>query len=458
MSIDVYLVLLIHGLWGNPSHLSAAKEELQAAWKGEVDWRNISGSAEDPVILEGQKDENSREELVIMIASGMTSQLTYDGVDVCASRVAWELDQKVDELKQSGKNVIKFSVTGYSLGGLVARYLVGLLHSRKPSFFDIHKPVSFATLSTPHYGIPKYNTFLSTVLCWLGARIMSRSGEQLYVVDMYSPEDPRPLLEIMADPRSVFFQGLEKFERLSIFASAVNDDSVPYPSAAIETLDHFAQWERQGIAVDTDSAGIIKSWSKDGTEVKYVERSWSDRFGTLPPVLRYRFPFNYLILFLFPVMLPLIIILILARQSLDSSRSKRRLQQLAKTSNPAEYQPTSASGLSIQKLREIIRHIERELESDLIQNAEGPSFETIKTKVPPQEVTIKVQLKDSQLRMAYWLNTLPLRKYLSWWPEVANAHATAIVRDPHLFPAHERGRGMLKLWAKVVLGQNTADS
>ncbi|WVN89199.1 uncharacterized protein L203_104416 [Cryptococcus depauperatus CBS 7841] len=402
MSIDVYLVLLIHGLWGNPSHLSAAKEELQAAWKGEVDWRSISGSAEDPVILEGLEDENSREELVIMIASGMTSQLTYDGVDVCASRVAWELDQKVDELKQSGKSVIKFSVTGYSLGGLVARYL--------------------------HYGIPKYNTFLSTVLCWLGARIMSRSGEQLYVVDMYSPEDPRPLLEIMADPRSVFFQGLEKFERLSIFASAVNDDSVPYPSAAIETLDHFAQWERQGISVDTDSAGIIKSWSKDGTEVKYVERSWSDRFGTLPPVLRYRFPFNYLILFLFPVMLPLIIILILARQSLDSSRSKRRLQQLAKTSNPAEYQPTSASGLSIQKLREIIRHIERELESDLIQNAEGPSFETIKTKVTPQEVTIKVQLKDSQLRMAYWLNTLPLRKYLSWWPEVANAHATAIVR------------------------------
>jgi len=31
------------------------------------------------------------EELVILIAGGMTSQLTYDGIDVCASRVAFEV-------------------------------------------------------------------------------------------------------------------------------------------------------------------------------------------------------------------------------------------------------------------------------------------------------------------------------------------------------------------------------
>lgn len=29
--------------------------------------------------------------MVILIAGGMTSQLTYDGIDVCASRVAWEV-------------------------------------------------------------------------------------------------------------------------------------------------------------------------------------------------------------------------------------------------------------------------------------------------------------------------------------------------------------------------------
>ena len=57
---------------------------------------------------------------------------------------------------------------------VVARYLVGLLHSRTPSFFEQHHPVSFSTIATPvslillvliarrraeeqHLGIPKYS-------------------------------------------------------------------------------------------------------------------------------------------------------------------------------------------------------------------------------------------------------------------------------------------------------------
>jgi len=31
------------------------------------------------------------EDLVVVVAQGMTANLTYDGVDVCASRVAWEV-------------------------------------------------------------------------------------------------------------------------------------------------------------------------------------------------------------------------------------------------------------------------------------------------------------------------------------------------------------------------------
>lgn len=99
---------------------------------------------------------------------------------------------------------------------------------------------------------------------------MSRSGEQLYVVDKYSEDDPRPLLEIMADPRtsfssfpvsflpflfsavwkmksqlmkdqagSVFFHGLEKFERLSLFAAAyvsIVPQPSPKPSPKLTTL------------------------------------------------------------------------------------------------------------------------------------------------------------------------------------------------------------------------------
>lgn len=97
-----------------------AKEELEAAWvaahpaqvhavRADAD-SQVSGPAEDPVITKtlkvspspssssshaqshaGLEEDGDGEELVIMIAGGMTSQLTYDGIDVCASRVAWEV-------------------------------------------------------------------------------------------------------------------------------------------------------------------------------------------------------------------------------------------------------------------------------------------------------------------------------------------------------------------------------
>lgn len=44
------------------------------------------------------------------------------------------------------------------------------------------------------------DTFLSSLVAWFGGRLLSRTGEQIYLVDSYSDADTRPLLEVMADP------------------------------------------------------------------------------------------------------------------------------------------------------------------------------------------------------------------------------------------------------------------
>ncbi|KAK8846827.1 hypothetical protein IAR55_005915 [Kwoniella newhampshirensis] len=291
MSVSqAHLIVLIHGLW----------EELETTWHGTRTDQEVSGAFEDPTVI--TELEKGVEKVVIMVAGGMTSQLTYDGVDVCASRVAWEVDQKVAALESQGDRVVKFSVMGYSLGGLV----------------------------------------------WDSAL-------------------------------------------------HINDNTTPYPTAAIEIVDHFVQWEEQGIEVDADEAGVIRTCRKLKQEKKVANKKLTSYIGTLPPVLRYRFPYNY---------------------------------ELAHTSSTGAQSPIpSASGLSIQGLRDAIRRIERELESDLIESADTPDvFTVVKMPIQPQEVTIKVRPKDSQLRMALWLNALPLKKYVTWWPEIANAHATIIVR------------------------------
>lgn len=152
-SSNVHLVILIHGLWGelllasswrcdeipmrynvlmigSPAHLAAAKHELESTWIASHGGTNgdegvdqhvreetsHTGPSEDPVIATEISVEDANvggqdrpldgghnpeavggdatgdgEELVVVIAGGMTSQLTYDGVDVCASRVMWEV-------------------------------------------------------------------------------------------------------------------------------------------------------------------------------------------------------------------------------------------------------------------------------------------------------------------------------------------------------------------------------
>lgn len=88
---------------------------------------------------------------------------------------------------------------------------------------------------------------------------------------------------------------------------------MPYPTAAIETIDHFAQWQDQRLIVDYNDAGIIRSWSREQQDYpvdekekekekekgkekargRVVKKRLKTYIGTLPPVLRYRFPFNY---------------------------------------------------------------------------------------------------------------------------------------------------------------------
>lgn len=73
------------------------------------------------------------------------------------------------------------------------------------------------------------DTVISTFLCWAGSKLLSRSGEQLYVADRYSDQDPRPLLEILADPSErlsrsadaelVFRDALDRFKTIHIFAN-----------------------------------------------------------------------------------------------------------------------------------------------------------------------------------------------------------------------------------------------
>ena len=55
------------------------------------------------------------------------------------SQCRQEIEEEVEKLARTGQEIKRFSLIGYSLGGLVARYAVGLLDSK--GFFEKITPV-----------------------------------------------------------------------------------------------------------------------------------------------------------------------------------------------------------------------------------------------------------------------------------------------------------------------------
>jgi hypothetical protein len=116
----------MHGMWGNPAHLAEAsrfiREKADSRTKQETDGEYI--------------------ELEVLVAHANQNGSTYDGIDWGGERIADEVsairpvlesplsrDQIMEHIekleKDSKKKVTKFSVLGYSLGGLLGRYVIG---------------------------------------------------------------------------------------------------------------------------------------------------------------------------------------------------------------------------------------------------------------------------------------------------------------------------------------------
>lgn len=120
-----HLCVIIHGLWGNSKHLDYVAKSLQK--------------------------EHGEDELIVYSAKRNTGSLTYDGIEIGAERVTKEIEEVLEQLTRDGHSITKFSVVGYSLGGLVARYVIGLLWNKR--FFDKISPINFTTFATPHLGV-----------------------------------------------------------------------------------------------------------------------------------------------------------------------------------------------------------------------------------------------------------------------------------------------------------------
>ncbi|KAJ7115950.1 putative serine esterase-domain-containing protein [Mycena epipterygia] len=421
MPSEIHLLVLVHGMWGNISHLA----ELN---------RIIKETIHDPA-------------LHVLRAEANQEDVTYDGIDWGGERVAEEIVNEVKKLEEEGCIVTRFSITGYSLGGLVARYVVGILRQR--GFFNNVTPANFSTIATPHLGLPRYPSLFSSLASVLGPKLLSRTGEQFYCVDKWSARG-RPLIEVMADSDRIFYQALAAFETIRIYANSVNDTTVPYVTAAIEVDDVFVDRATNGLEIELDPkyAPLIKAYTlppvppPPALKPMVLSPSWFRELKparpVLPPVLQFRFPFNLVVYTMLPLLIPTVISLIIIRLSLAARSSRARIRLL------------ESDASNTQKLRHVLAQLEKQVEDavvDLIDDDAGgeplsdPERALAKCK---QEQPV---LTPMQRRIAASLNRLPLKKERAYFPSARNSHAVIICRDVTRFEAHRAGEGVLRHWA-----------
>ncbi|KAG9080613.1 hypothetical protein FRC06_006356 [Ceratobasidium sp. 370] len=341
---DVHFVACVHGMWGVPAHLSSLEN----------------------TILEKFAEGKEGPELVTLRIRTNADSFTYDGLDWGAERAVKEIYEKIGEIEKDGsRKVTRFSIVGYSLGGLISRYAIGILYQR--GFFKTVKPVNFTTFATPHIGLPRFRGFIGRTMYTLGPLMLSRTGRQFYCVDndIWSPDakEGRPLLEVMSEKNSIFFKALSAFPHMTIYGNAVHDLTVTYCTAMIEPHDpftsHSAKANRLAIKLDPEYRHVIQAILKvpEGEDIpmhdlekeRRAERDaipWykparyrSDR-PLVPPFLQFPFPLNILFYLAVPLLIPLGLTYAAIRFRRESRESRKRLADL--TSSPEAESTLSA--------------------------------------------------------------------------------------------------------------------
>jgi hypothetical protein len=149
--------------------------------------------------------------------------------------------------------VTKISIVGYSLGGLISRFAIGILYHQ--GLFEHVEPVNFTTFCTPHVGVLTPGSNISIRLFnQIIPSLLSLSGKQMFLKD--NQKFGKALLALMANPNSVFYKGLQYFKYRQLYANAINDKRTAWWTSGISIVDPFVK--------------VNENSSLDSLEFRYV--------------------------------------------------------------------------------------------------------------------------------------------------------------------------------------------
>jgi hypothetical protein len=146
-----------------------------------------------------------------------------------------------------------------------------------------------------------------------------------------------------------------------------------------------------------------------------------------------------------PVLIPAFISLIILRLSLASRSSRVRIKQLEEESHTTGQ----------QKLADTLAELEREVEEAVVDLIDNPDLSS-SIYQPSESSTTGSSRKQpiispNHKKIVNWLNLLPIKKEIAYFPDVRNSHAIIVCRDVEHFESHRKGEGVLRHWANSFI-------
>lgn len=403
------------------------------------------------------RNKYPEEKLHILTAKGNSGSFTYDGIELGAERVTHEVEDTLEKLKQEGKEITKLSVVGYSLGGLVARYVVGLLYSK--GWFDRLEPVNFTTFATPHLGVrTPFLGVQSKIWNLLGSRTLSTSGRQLFTIDVFR-NNKQPLLSVLADPNSIFIQALSKFKNRALYANIINDRSAPYYTTCITQTDPFADLEAVNINyLPKYFPNILDPSDPVSLKCPSNPQPLSTRLATSSQAIINGLPLAAML----TVLVPIGSVIFLVNSGIQSVRSQQRIR-LHEQGRAGIGLGSYRIPLMIENARETVEHalasvntgpghpdserrdkseMSEKRHSEVIGSAElnrmRSSASAHKPDFPPLALT------DDQLAMIKSLDEVGFRKYRVHIHKHRHSHAAIIARRG--LQVNDEGEVVMQHW------------
>ncbi|KAK4462052.1 putative serine esterase-domain-containing protein [Cladorrhinum samala] len=384
-----HLVVLVHGLWGSPHHMHSIAKALRA---------------------------EHGEKVHILITERNSGSYTYDGIETGGERVCHEIEEELVKIKQGGGKIKKLSIAGYSLGGLVARYAIGLLYAKGD--LDNLECMNFTAFASPFLGVrsPLLGHF-NHVWNLLGARTLCLAGRQLFGIDKFR-DTGKPLVAVLADPNSIFMCGLAKFKRRSLYANIVKDRSAVYYTTAIAKTDPYVDLSKVKVNYLEGYQPIILDPENP------VEKVASPELSAQPPTtenLVWSWIKRIPMILGLSVLIPIGILAFLANSAVQTVRSASRIKlhesgkggvdvKVYRAFSPLIKDMKDAIGDGLEDMGTDTRH---EYIDDVDQ--EGAGFPTL-ALAPYQFAAIQA------------LDNLGWRKNYVWIHDARHSHAAIVVR------------------------------